>query len=116
MKHMLVNVTALDWLTAGKPSGAFNLGNGRGFSIREVIQTSEAITGLPIRSEMCPPRPGDPPILVSDSSRARNLLGWTPRFSALDQQIRHTWKWFCDELPRLSSRSLELTGSGDALV
>jgi len=95
------HVAAIDWLAAGKESDSFNLGNGRGFSVAEVVAASERITGLAIRAEMCSRRPGDPPILISDSTKAQQLLGWTPNFPTLDQQIAHAWRWFRDELPKL---------------
>jgi UDP-arabinose 4-epimerase len=66
------HVSAIEWLAAGKPSAAFNLGTGRGYSVGEIEHASEHVTG--------PRRPGDPPILVSDPSRARETLGWNPRF------------------------------------
>ena len=50
---------------------------------------------------MSPRRPGDPPSLISDSSKARELLGWNPRFPEIEQQIGHAWKWFRDEMPKL---------------
>jgi UDP-glucose-4-epimerase GalE len=90
------HVAALDWLLGGKPSSSFNLGTGRGFSVREVIRTTEEIIGRPITTEICPRRAGDPPILISDASRARDQLGWKPRFPALAQQIEHAWKWVQD--------------------
>jgi UDP-arabinose 4-epimerase len=92
------HVAALDWLGADKASNAFNLGNGRGFSVADVIQTSEEATGLPVRAEMCPRRPGDPPILISDSTRATQLLGWKPNYPELRQQIDHAWRWFRREM------------------
>jgi UDP-glucose-4-epimerase GalE len=95
------HVAAIDWLAAGKESDSFNVGNGRGFSVAEVVAASERITGLAIRAEMCSRRPGDPPILISDSTKAQQLLGWTPNFPTLDQQIAHAWRWFRDELPKL---------------
>jgi UDP-glucose 4-epimerase len=53
---------------------------------------------------MCPRRPGDPPVLISDSSRARDALRWRPQFPVLDQQIAHAWKWFCEELPKFEGQ------------
>jgi UDP-arabinose 4-epimerase len=94
------HVAAVDWLAAGEPSNSFNLGNGIGFSVAEVVRTSEEITGLPIKAEMCRRRPGDPPVLISDSTKARELLGWNPKFPGLDQQITHAWKWFQDGIPK----------------
>lgn len=97
------HVAALDWLAAGKPSDSFNLGNGHGFSIAEVIQTAEEVTGLTIKAEMCPRRAGDPPTLISDSTKARRLLGWRPQFSALDKQIDHAFRWFRDGMQKYVS-------------
>jgi UDP-glucose-4-epimerase GalE len=95
------HVAAVDWLAAGKPSQCFNLGNGHGFSVGEVVRASERIAGSPIRAEIGARRAGDPPTLISDSRKARKLLGWTPRFPGLEQQIGHAWKWFKDEMPKL---------------
>jgi UDP-glucose 4-epimerase len=57
---------------------SFNLGIGRGFSVAEVVTASEKVTRRPVRTEMCPRRPGDPPVLVSDSGKARAMLGSVP--------------------------------------
>jgi UDP-arabinose 4-epimerase len=94
------HVAALDWLAAGEGSSAFNLGNGRGFSVAEVVQTARQVTGLTIKTELAPRRSGDPPVLISESSRARKLLGWEPKFPNLGRQIDHAWKWFRNRMPR----------------
>jgi UDP-arabinose 4-epimerase len=94
------HVAALDWLAAGNGSSSFNLGNGRGFSVAEVVQTTEQVTGLTIKTELAPRRSGDPPVLISDSSRAQKLLGWDPQFPDLSRQIDHAWKWFRNGMPR----------------
>ena len=94
-------VAALQWLAAGEPSNAFNLGNGQGFSITEVIRAIEEISGVPLKAVMCQRRPGDPAVLISDSSKARRLLGWEPKFPKLEQQISHAWRWFRDAMPGL---------------
>jgi UDP-glucose 4-epimerase len=54
---------------------------------------------LTIKTELAPRRSGDPPVLVSDSTKARKLLGWKPNFPELSQQIDHAWKWFRDGMP-----------------
>jgi UDP-arabinose 4-epimerase len=90
------HVAAVGWLAAGKGSESFNLGNGEGVSVKDVVRTSERVTGASIRTEICPRRIGDPPILVSDPAKARLQLGWMPRFPRLDQQIHHAWKWLRD--------------------
>jgi hypothetical protein len=69
------HVAATDWLMAGKPSDSFNLGNGRGFSVAEVVKTSEKVTGRSVPTEMCAQRPGDPPVLVSDSKQSARAVG-----------------------------------------
>jgi UDP-glucose 4-epimerase len=66
-----------------------------------VVQTAEKVTGRPVKAEMCPRRAGDPPVLISDSSKARELLGWTPRYPELDRQIAHAWTWFRDKMPNV---------------
>jgi UDP-glucose-4-epimerase GalE len=95
------HVAALDWLAKGRPSQSINLGNGRGFSVAEVVQTTEKVTGRPVRTQMCPRRAGDPPVLVSDSGKACELLGWTPNHPDLEQQIAHAWTWFRDKMPNV---------------
>jgi UDP-glucose 4-epimerase len=92
------HVAAIDWLQPGKSSDSFNLGNGRGSSVAEVLRTSEKVTGRSVKTETQSRRPGDPPILVSDSSKARRMLGWTPKFPELERQIMHAWTWFRDKM------------------
>jgi UDP-arabinose 4-epimerase len=98
------HVAALEWLASGNTSDSFNLGNGLGFSVAEVVRASEKATGKRIKIEVCPRRPGDPPILVSDSTKAARLLSWKPNFPSLEEQITHAWKWLSDELPKLTSQ------------
>ena len=88
------HVASVRWLAAAKPSATFNLGNGQGFSVADVVRTSEKVTASTIRIEMCPARPGDPPTLISDSSKARAELDWRPKFPDLEQQLEHAWQWF----------------------
>jgi UDP-glucose 4-epimerase len=95
------HVAAIAWLAAGNPSNSFNLRNGLGFSVAEVVRTTQKVTGLSVRTEMCPRRQGDPPVLVSDSTKARELLGWIPKIPGLDQQITHAWTWFRDKMPNV---------------
>jgi UDP-glucose 4-epimerase len=86
---------ALDRLRAGAPSGAYNLGNGNGFSVKEVIDASERVAGTPIARKYAGRRAGDPARLVADARRARTELGWQPRFADLDTIVRHAWVWEC---------------------
>jgi UDP-glucose 4-epimerase len=69
----------------------FNLGNGNGFSVREVIAAAEAVTGLEIRTNEAPRRPGDPPMLVAASDRIRSELGWEPQKPRLENMIGDAW-------------------------
>lgn len=87
------HLLALDWLLQGKASTAFNLGNGHGFSIREVIHAVETVTGQRVTVQDLPRRAGDPAILVADSTRARAALGWQPQYTDLHDIVRHAWMW-----------------------
>jgi UDP-glucose 4-epimerase len=71
----------------------FNLGNGQGFSVREIIESARRVTGHPIPAEVHPRRPGDPAILVASSQKAIQELGWKPRYTQLDDIVRTAWIW-----------------------
>ncbi|MFZ2960726.1 MAG: UDP-glucose 4-epimerase GalE [Candidatus Ozemobacteraceae bacterium] len=86
------HVLALRYLQDGGASGGLNLGNGAGYSVKEVIETAERVTGRNIPTEFGKRRAGDPPRLVGDASRARSILGWKPRFADLHVIIEHAWK------------------------
>jgi UDP-glucose 4-epimerase len=79
-------------LQPGK-SGFFNLGNGDGYSVREVIQTCEKITGKKIPTIEKPRRPGDPPKLVASAAKAIRELGWKPKFPKLEDIVATAWAW-----------------------
>ena len=70
-----------------------NLGNGKGFSVREVIESARRVTGHPIPAEIHPRRPGDPAVLVASSDKAIRELGWQPRYTQLDDILRTAWTW-----------------------
>lgn len=70
-----------------------NLGNGHGFSVRQVIESARRVTGHPIPTEVHPRRPGDPAVLVAGSERAMRELGWKPRYTELDAIMRTAWDW-----------------------
>lgn len=74
-------------------AGAFNLGNGTGFSNREVVEAARRVTGHPIPAAAAPRRPGDPARLVAGAGRAREALGWSPRCTTLDEMIATAWAW-----------------------
>ncbi len=71
----------------------YNLGNGRGFSVQEVIESARRVTGHSIPVELCPRRPGDPAVLVASSEKAIRELGWRPRYQELDDILRTAWAW-----------------------
>lgn len=84
---------ALDRLRAGGDSGFYNLGSEHGFSVREVIQLCEKVTGRPVKVEEGPRRPGDPPRLVASAGKAKAELGWQPKFATLDEIVQTAWNW-----------------------
>ena len=86
------HVRALQYLEKGGDSLALNLGTGRGHSVLEVIHAAEKATGKPVRHKIGPRRPGDPPELVADASKAHKLLGWTPQRD-LENIVSSAWKW-----------------------
>lgn len=87
------HVLALEWLEQRKPSRAFNLGNGSGFSVREVLSITEEVVGRAVPHSIAPRRVGDPAILVADASLAKEALGWSPVFTDLPDIIRTAWRW-----------------------
>jgi UDP-arabinose 4-epimerase len=87
------HVAALRALLGGAESGAFNLGAGRGASVRELVETVREVTGQDVPTTVGPRRPGDPPVLVADAARARAKLGWHARYSDLRTQVAHAWAW-----------------------
>jgi UDP-glucose 4-epimerase len=87
------HLLALEHLLSDGKSDVFNLGNGAGFSVQEVIDTARRVTGRKIPVRFQDRRPGDPAVLVADSQKARRELGWAPRFAALEQIIAHAWGW-----------------------
>ncbi|GHC05697.1 UDP-glucose 4-epimerase GalE [Thermomonas carbonis] len=87
------HVLALQALEAGAASAAYNLGNGQGFSVRQVIDAAQRITGRAIPITIADRRAGDPPVLVGDATRIRDALGWSPRHADLDDMIASAWRW-----------------------
>lgn len=87
------HVRAVRALLDGAESTALNLGTGRGWSVRELVDTARRITNRDIPVRVGPRRPGDPPVLVADASRARDKLGWQPRYGDLGTQVAHAWAW-----------------------
>lgn len=87
------HILALEHLRAGGRSEAFNLGNGTGFTVAEVIEAARKVTSAEITAVESPRRPGDPSELVADSAKARDTLGWEPRHSDIEEIIASAWKW-----------------------
>lgn len=73
--------------------GAFNLGNGSGYSVKQVVETSRKITGRTIPAEVAPRRPGDPARLIAGSDKAKKVLGWKPKFPELETIVESAWRW-----------------------
>ena len=87
------HILALERLFSGEGSSVFNLGNGQGYSVREVIDCARGVSGEKIAVKEAPRRPGDPPILVGDAQKAAHELGWKPKFAQLDVIVRTAWEW-----------------------
>jgi len=87
------HIKALEYLENSGKSEVFNLGNGNGFSVREVIEEARKVTGRKITAVETDRRPGDPPILVGSSKKAREILKWEPKFDDLSQIISTAWEW-----------------------
>jgi UDP-arabinose 4-epimerase len=87
------HLLALRRLLEGGESAQMNLGTGRGFSVREIVETAASVTGLPINAINEARRPGDPAVLVADAGMARRLLGWSPRYTDVQDHIRHAARW-----------------------
>lgn len=87
------HLLALGYLDEHEGVNVFNLGNGAGFSVTEVLQSCERVLGADIAHDLEERRPGDPPILVANSSKARQLLGWKPKYSDLDAIVDSALKW-----------------------
>lgn len=87
------HVLGLQYLLDGGDSEVFNLGNGNGFSVKEVISAAKQITGCNIPVKECDRRPGDPPSLIGSGEKARKILNWQPQYSSLEDIITHSWHW-----------------------
>lgn len=85
---------AVSRLLAGAESEVYNLGVGKGYSVKEVVRTAIQVTGRSIPVKKGKRREGDPPVLVADSFRARNQLEWKPMYPDLNEIIEHAWNYF----------------------
>jgi UDP-glucose 4-epimerase len=84
---------ALQKLNNTNESGVYNLGNGKGFSVKEVIETCRKVTKRDIPVEIAPRRAGDPAVLIASSEKAKRELGWEPKYPSLEEIITHAWNW-----------------------
>ena len=87
------HICALNYLRNGGKSNYFNLGTGHGFSVKEIIDAAEKVTGLKIKTELGERRPGDPARLIASGEKARKILGWSPRFDDVEKIIATAWNW-----------------------
>jgi UDP-glucose 4-epimerase len=87
------HLLALNKLEQGEDSGVYNLGNGNGYSVKEVIETARKVTGKEILSIESPRRSGDPSRLVASSEKIRKELGWVPRYPQLEAIVETAWNW-----------------------
>ena len=98
------HVRAIDYLRAGGATTALNLGVGHGASVREVLTTTEAVTGLPIDAVESPRRAGDPAVLVAASERAGSVLDWAPETTDLAEIVESAWRWESEGPPSRPGR------------
>lgn len=87
------HLKAIGFMADHDGAHVFNLGNGKGFSVLELIAAARRVTGVDIAFEQAPRRAGDPAVLVAASARSRAELGWSPKFATLDQIVASAWRW-----------------------
>ncbi|MCE3277234.1 MAG: UDP-glucose 4-epimerase GalE [Propionibacteriaceae bacterium] len=110
------HVRALSYLRHGGSGLALNLGTGRGYSVREVVATVERVGGRPVPVREAPRRPGDPPALVADPTRAAQVLNWRPQHANLESIVRSAWAWRVSRFRqqrRATDEALMLAATGD---
>ena len=87
------HVLGLQYLEMGNPTQVFNLGNGSGFSVQQIIDAARKVTKKPIKAIECDRREGDPPILIGSSAKAKRILGWQLQYSEIETIVAHAWQW-----------------------
>lgn len=87
------HILAIEYLKKGSQNNIFNLGNGTGFSVKQVIDISRKVTNHPIPAVICPRRAGDPAKLIASSEKAKNVLKWQPIYTDLETIIESAWRW-----------------------
>ena len=86
------HIKALEYLERGSSSDIINLGTGKGYSVKEIIEKAREITGKEIKSEVISRRPGDPAVLIADNKKASDILGWKPQYG-LEEILKTAWRW-----------------------
>ena len=87
------HILAMKYLRDGNDSNIFNLGNGVGFTVKEVVETARKVTGHPISAKEEPRRAGDPSMMIASSAKAKEVLGWNPQYADLETIIDTAWNW-----------------------
>jgi UDP-glucose 4-epimerase len=87
------HILALEYLIKNGESKIFNCGYGNGYSVKEVVETAKRVTGIRFKTEETSRRPGDPPVLIADSSKLKSELNWKPKFNDLEYIIKTAWEW-----------------------
>ncbi len=87
------HVLGLEYILKKSKSEIFNLGNGSGFSVKQIIETARKVTGRKITAIECDRRPGDPPVLVGSGEKAKKVLGWQPQYTDISSILSHAWNW-----------------------
>jgi UDP-glucose 4-epimerase len=87
------HLLALDYLKKGNASDVFNLGSASGFSVKQIVEAARQATGVDIKAKVGPRRGGDPDTLIADSTKARQVLGWQPKYDDIQEIIKSAWAW-----------------------
>jgi UDP-glucose 4-epimerase len=87
------HIKAIDYLNKGGKSDKFNLGNGKGYSVREVVSAAKEVTGVDFTVIEEGRREGDSAVLVADSTKAKTILNWVPQFTDLNEIVKTAWDW-----------------------
>ncbi len=103
-----VHILAMKYLMGGGESTSFNVGNGNGYSVKEVIEVARKVTGKPIRAIEGPRRDGDPDRLVASCEKASKILGWVPKYHRLEDIITTAWKWHASHPSGYSRASISM--------
>lgn len=98
------HILAVKYLIDGNESNTFNLGNGVGFTVNEVIEKAKQVTKLPIKVEQDARRAGDPAVLIASSEKAKEVLGWKPKYDSLETIIETAWNWHKNHLDGFASK------------